>query len=325
MTILVTGATGLLGNNVVRVLRESGVDVRVLVRAASDPRPLRGVDVERQEGDIRDPVAVSRACRGVEAVVHAAALVHIGWTQLDIQRAINVEGTRNVVTAARAEGARLVHISTVDTLAAGGRRQVTDEETVERAGKVPCGYVVTKREAERLVREEIERGLDASIVHPGFVLGPWDWKPSSGRMLLAVARRFTPLAPRGGISVCDARDVAAGIVAVWRRGQPGRSYILAGHNLPFLDLWQQMARATCGRPPWFRAGPILRSIGGGWGDLTTRLTGRESDVNSASVAMSSLFHYYSSDRAVEEVGYSIRPLEQTLDDAWHWFMEHGFA
>ena len=324
MTTLVTGATGLVGNNVARMLLEQGQPVRVLVRAGCDSRPLEGLGVESVQGDVRDADSVQRAMSGVKCVVHAAAQIHIGWTGLESQRAVNVEGTRNVAAAALQAGARMVHVSSVDTLGIGSKVQSADEDT-PREGNTLCTYVVTKREAEATVLEYAKRGLDAVIVNPGFMLGPWDWKPSSGRMLLDVAKRFTPLAPSGGCSTCDVRDVAAGILAASERGQSGRQYILGGHNLSYLDLWKLFARFTNSGAPLGSIGPLVGFVAGRFGDLAGWLLRREGDVNSAALHMSSLFHYYNSSRAVSELGYSNRPLEETVSDAWRWFGEWGYV
>src|SRR5262245_56713808 len=108
MRTLVTGATGLLGNNIVRQLLAVGHKVRVLARPTADPRPLAGLEVETMAGDVRDALAAKRACQGINAVIHAAGHVHIGWRQADMHRAVNVEGTRNIAVATREAGARLV-------------------------------------------------------------------------------------------------------------------------------------------------------------------------------------------------------------------------
>ena len=324
MTFLVTGATGLVGNNVVRPLLERGQAVRVLVRRESDPRPLQGLDVERVWGDVRDAAAVRQACQGVSVVVHSAAIVHFGWTGLELQRAVNVQGTEHVAAAALEAGARMLHVSSIDALGVGSRDAPADEDS-PREGKIPCTYIVTKREAEAVVRGYIKRGLDAVIVNPGFMLGPWDWKPSSGRMLLEVATRFTPLAPTGGLTSCDVRDVVDGLLAACEKAPAGRQFILAGENLTYQQIWCLFAEVSGGRKPWFRAGPLMRFLGGYGGDLWGRITGREPDVNSAAVRMSSLFHYYSSARAVAELDYRTRPFRQSVADAWAWFVEHGYA
>ncbi len=324
MTILVTGGTGLVGNNVVRALLAKGQRVRLLLRDPSDPRPLSGLDVETTLGDICDAESLTAACRGVAAVVHAAAMVHIGWTRYEQQYAVNVTGAQNVAQAARAAGARLVHVSSVDALGIGTANAPADEES-PRGGKTPCGYVTTKIAAEEAIRTEISHGLDAVIVNPGFMLGPWDWKPSSGQMLLQVVKRFTPVAPRGGMSLCDVRDVAEGICAAIERGQSGRNYILGGHNMSYLEAWKLFARICGGHSPFGRAGVLGPALIGICGDLKTKLTGREGEVNSAAVKMSNLFHYYRSDRAAAELGYAIRPAEKTVADAWQWFREFGYV
>src|SRR5262245_18586397 len=245
MKYLVTGATGLLGNNIVRQLVAAGESVRVLARATSDPRPLDGLAVERVAGDVRDPAATALACRDVDVIVHSAGHVHLGWKQLDQHRAINVEGARNVAAAARAANVRLIHVSAINALGLGCLDEPANEESA-LPGIVECPYVVTKREAERVVMAEVDRGLDAVIVNPGCMFGPWDWKPSSGKMLLAVTK-FAPIYPLGAVSFCDARDVAAGVVAAAIRGTRGRQYILGGHNLSYLDAWRQMARLVGNR------------------------------------------------------------------------------
>ena len=322
MKYLVTGATGLLGNNVVRQLIEAGEDVRVLARAASDPRPFEGLRVERVEGDLRDPAAVAAACQGVEVVVHSAAHVHFGWTQAELHQAINVEGTRNIAAAARVAGARLVHVSTTNALGLGTLAQPADEENwLPGMPQVP--YVLTKRQAEQVVRDEISRGLWAVIVNPTTMFGPWDWKPSSGKMMLEVAR-FSTFAPTGSQNFCDARDVAAGVIAAATKGTTGRQYILGGHNLTYFDAWRRIAAQAGRRGPWLPIGPLFRVFGGAFCNLRTRITGLESPANSAAIASSRLSHCYRIDRAQQELGYSARPFDQTLSESWAWFQERGY-
>jgi len=323
MLVLVTGATGLVGNNVVRLLLDRGDQVRVLARMTSDPRPLADLNVEIIQGDLQQQDALKQAAEGVDLVIHAAAQISFGWTGIEQARAINVEGSRNVAKAAQANGAKMVHVSSVDTLSPGSWEQPADEETVGK--KIPCTYVVSKREAEAAIRQQIDQGLNAVIVNPGFMLGPWDWKPSSGRMLIEVAKRFTPLAPSGGLSVCDVRDVANGILAAAEKGTTGRNYILAGHNLTYFDAWNLFAKVAGGKGPAAKMGPLIRNLAGAAGDLWTKLTGREGDVNSAGIKMSSLVHYYSSARAEAELNYYCRPAEQSVEDAWKWFIEHGYV
>jgi dihydroflavonol-4-reductase len=324
MLTLVTGATGLVGNNVVRLLLERGEAVRVLQRETSDPRPMSGLDVEITRGDVRDASSVMRAAEGVDRIIHSAAYVHIGWSGLDLHQSINVEGTRNVVAAALERQSRLVHVSTVDALGLGTRKSPGHEETPpDEAMKFP--YVVTKRAAERAVLDGVAKSLDAVIVNPTYMLGPWDWKPSSGRMLLEVAKGTCYLAPRGGNDFCDVRDVAAGILAAAERGQCGRRYILGGESLSYLEAWRIFARVTGARGPFARGGPMAVIVAGMWGDMQHRLKGKEPDINSAATAMSGMHHHFTYARAAEELGYRPRSAKEAAEGAWAWFLENGYV
>jgi dihydroflavonol-4-reductase len=324
MRVLVTGATGLVGNNVARLLLQRGCTVRALVRDAVVPRSLADLPVELAQGELRDPRSIRRAMADVDQVIHAAAVVHIGWTGLDVQRAVNVEGTRAVAEAARAAGARLVHVSSVDALGIGSRAQPADEQTPP-VGHVDCPYVVTKREAEAVIQQQVALGLDAVIVNPAYMLGPWDWKPSSGRMLLAVARGQGLLPPPGGNDFCDVRDVAAGILQALDRGAAGRRYILGGEPLSYHQAWTMFAEVTGGRRPWRVAPRTLLELAGRAGDLWATLSRREGDLNSAAVEISRLEHHFSYARAAAELDYRPRPAREAAEAAWAWFVDHGYA
>lgn len=322
--VLVTGATGLVGNNVARQLVARGTPVRVLIRPGSDPRVLQDLELEVACGDVTDRASVAAAMRGVRAVVHAAGCVQLGWRHAALHEAINHQGTRHVALAARAEGARLLHVSTINALGMGTPRQAASEQWTA-APNIPCPYVLSKQAGEAAVQEQMAEGLDAVVVYPGLMFGPWDWKPSSGRMLLQVARSFTPMAPSGGISVSDARDVAAAILTALDTAPAGRTYVLAGHNLTYLKLWQHIADIAGGSRPLCRSGPLLRIALGRGGDFWGWLTGNEPDVNSAAIKLSDGYHYFDSSRAEQELGYRIRPVSESLRDAWQWFHEQGYV
>lgn len=324
MRLLITGSTGLLGNNLVRKAIEAGHQVKALVRDASRPKSLEGVDCELAHGDVTDADSIMRGAEGVDAVIHSAAQIHLGWKNLETSMHINRDGTKHVVEACKKFDCKLVHISTVNTLAIGDRDGTVDE-TGTHDGQVPCNYVQTKRAAEALVETAAEEGLSAVIIHPGFMLGPWDWKPSSGRMLLEVGRqRLLPMAPSGGCSVCDVREVAAGILVAAERTLVHRHYILAGENISYFDLWTKFARLFGKRGPWTVMKPPGRFLIGKVGDLWAGVTGNESEINSAALQMSSQFHCYSSQRATQEWGYRIPPADESIQTAYDWFREHGY-
>ncbi len=323
---LVTGATGLVGNNVVRQLLARDMGVRVLVRPTSQlgGGALAGLAVGRVAGSLADQESLERAIDGASCVIHSAAFVHCGWRNGSEMREVNVEGTRRIARAARRAGARLVHVSSVDAIGLRPDGMPADETTPP--GVMPeCPYVVTKREAEAAVLDEVDRGLDAVIVNPVYMLGPWDWKPSSGRMLLEVAAGKGLFAPPGGNDFVDVRDVAAGILQALDRGRTGRRYILGGHGLSYLDAWRVMARVTGRMQPLGLAPKPFVRMAGWFGDLAAVVRGREGDVNSAATTMSMLDHNFSCQRAIDELGYRFRPIEDSVQDAWDWFVVRGYA
>ena len=322
--VLVTGATGLVGNNVVRRLLARGEEVRVLVRQSSDPRPLEDLDVDRRLGDVRDAEAVQVAMSGCRAVVHSAAMVHIGWSGMEPMRAVNVEGTRHVCAAAAGAGVRMVHVSSVDALGVGSRAAPVDEST-PYSPRTPCPYAITKREAELIVQEHAAGGLEAVIVNPSFMLGPWDWKPSSGRMLLEVARKQPPVAPRAANDFTHILDVAEAIVTAIDRGRPGESYLLTGEHHTYLTAFGIMAEVCGVRRPRISVGPLFLYPAGWLGDLKAKLAGREGDINSAAIRLTSEPRFYSHEKATRELDYHPRGLREAARDAWQWFRENGYA
>ncbi len=335
MNVFITGITGLLGNNIARQLTERGDQVLALVRSEPKADVLDGIrvtlvrgDLDKRDLDKRD--VIDAAVASCDVVIHSAALIHLGWTRMAESMRANRDGTAIVADAALKHGKRMIHVGTVNTLALASMDLASkdyvpsNEETLitELNVQVPCAYVASKRASVEVVTERLTQGLDAVFVHPGFMLGPYDWKPSSGRMMLELGRGFKPVFPVGGCSVCDVRDVAAGVLAAMDRGQTGRHYVLAGENMAYKQLWAEMA-VRMGRPkPMLPIGPMIRILAGTLGDFAAKLTGNETDINSAGVQMSSQFHWHSSDRARAELGYSTRDVNQTLDDAAKWIKDH---
>jgi len=325
MKIFVTGGSGLLGNTILRRLAATPHESACLVRGEPDERVFGGLDAVVFSGDLDDRDCLDRAARWADVVIHSAGLIRLGWSQLDESMHVNRDGTRHVVEACLKHDCRLLHVGTVNTLAVGSRKEIVDETTPldHAGGQIPCSYVVSKRAGSDEVASGIARGLRAVLLHPGFMLGPWDWKPSSGRMMLEVGRRWKPIAPRGGCSVCDSRDVADAIIAaIDAEVENGRHYILAGHNQTYYQLWTEIGKRFGKSKPIMPAGPLQRAIGSIAGDAYRRLTGREPDTNSASVRMSSQYHWYDSTRAASELGYQNRAASETLDDAADWIREH---
>lgn len=311
--ILVTGANGFLGVNLVWTLREQGFAVRAFVR-----RPPRGPhwagleDVEFAIGDVRNPNQIERALDGVTGVVHAAALTRIVPQPRGDAYRVNVDGTRNVCAAAlRAGVRRLVFTSSAST--------IVPEGTEARGISIPSPYYSSKRWAEQVVRGFNALGLETITLCPGYLLGPRDGRPTTNELLLYAARWRWPILPPGGMNVLDVREAArAHVRALWL-GQPGERYVLAGPYQNYADLGRIVRRIhgsgkvlvlphwTCnaGSIPLAIASGIFTSVPNGltvpsfqYGFVNYRLSGSLSD---------------------RTFGLTHRPVEETVRDTLRWF------
>lgn len=324
MRIFVTGGTGLLGNTVLRRITESNHESLSLVRCPPDPGVFDGIETEYIQGDLLDHRIIDEAVAKSDAVIHAAGYIHIGWRKLNESMRVNYEGTRIVVDACLKHRRKLVHVATTNSMAIGTKNMPANETTPcdNGGGQIPCNYVVSKQAGMAHVQASVARGLETVIVCPGFMIGPWDWKPSSGRMMLEVGRSWRPVAPSGGCSVCDARDVAAAILqATEKTIESGRQFILGGENWTYRLLWKEMARRMGQRGPLMVAGPLACLIAGGIGDLRGRFA-EEPEFNSAGIGITRQYHWYDSSRAQRELGYRIRDIRTSLDDAAQWIRAH---
>ena len=324
MKILVTGATGFLGNNLARKMLEQGHEIVTTVRPTSDLRPLDGLGVEVVHANLTDAKAMAPVVEDVDLVVHSAAMIQIGHSKRESSIAFNVGSTQVLAEAARRRGIRMINVSTVDTFPASKDGTPVSEDA-HGEPKHDCSYVVSKRAASDAFMNEVEKGLDGITVCPGFMIGPNDWKPSSGEMLLLVAKTPLFFVAAGGCSVVDVRDVADGIIRAVEKGRAGEKYIFGGENISYKELWTRMAKAVGCSPPRKKIGNLLASVVGKSGDFISMFRKEELPVNSAALAMGQMLHWYSSEKAINELGYSIGDIDIAIEDSWKWFQLHEYA
>jgi len=336
--ILVTGATGLAGGNLVRALVRRGLRVRVLARPRSNLAALRDLAaVEAVTGDILDRGSLEVALRGVAEVYHCAARVRMWEPDPEAMRRVNVDGTRNVLELAERAGVRrVVHMSTVDAIGFAtpdgwGSRDRPSHEGVPYANdRFGIPYMTTKHEAQRVALSFAQAGrLEVVVVNPTFMLGPFDVRPSSGLLILQVARRRVKGYPPGTNNFVDVRDVAEGTVAAMEKGRSGELYILGNENLAYGEMFARIARVVGVPPPGLRLPRAAVLAGGAAGSLYGRLLGRfgaaPESVNRATARMGCEDHCFDASRAVRELGMPQTPLERAVEDAWRWFRENGYA
>ncbi len=323
---LVTGATGFVGSAVARALLARGHRVRVLARPHSNRRNLAGLAVEIAEGAMEDPRSLARAIAGCRYVYHVAADYRIWVPDPAPMFRANVDGTRDLLTAALEAGIeRVVHTSSVATLGLvpGGS---ADEETPSSIDHMIGPYKRSKFAAEEVVRELVrERGLPVVIVNPSTPVGPGDIKPTpTGRLIVEAARGQMPAFVDTGLNIVHVDDVAEGHLAAAEKGRIGERYILGGENMALAEILAEVARAVGRRPPWLRVPHnVLFPIAVG-AELAARVTGRDPFVTLDGVRMSRKKMYFSSKKASRELGYTPRPAREAIADAVGWFAANGY-
>lgn len=327
MSTFVTGGTGFLGVNLVRLLVERGKQVRLLVRPTSPRVGLDSKLIQFVEGDVTDPRSVAGAMRGCDEVYHLAAWVQIspwGWSQA---RRINVEGTRHLCQAALDHGVRrVVHTSSIASMGTGSIEHPANEETKWNLRHARSPYHQTKLEAEGVVQSFVQRGLDVVIVNPTYVVGPWDIKPSAGRALLHAAKGHVCVYPsRGGINYVDVRKAVAGMLLAMQKGRTGQRYILGGENLTFKDYLTRAARIAGVSPPRLALPYAVAYPFAAAGSFAGRVFPKLfRDVNQSILDSAFIEHFVSSEKARLELEYEVVPVDAAITDALDWFVEHGY-
>ena len=325
MKALVTGATGFVGAAVARALLGARWQVRVLARPGSDRRNLKSLDVEVSEGDLADSNSLERAAQGCDGLFHVAADYRLGARDPAELYRSNVEGTRNVLSAAHRAGVqRIVYTSSVATIGIPADGTPGDELSPNSLENMIGHYKRSKYLAEEVVREAARGGISVVIVSPSTPVGPGDVKPTpTGQLVLDAAAGRMPAYVDTGLNIVHVDDVAAGHLLAYERGRPGERYILGGQDMSLREILELIARLEGRNPPRVRLpyGVVLpiAYLAEGF----ARLTGRSGRITLEGVRMSRKKMFFSSAKAVRELGYRWRPPVQAFEDAIRWFRDNG--
>jgi dihydroflavonol-4-reductase len=323
---LVTGATGFVGSAVARALLADGQGVRVLARPGSDRRNLDDLSVEIVEGSLEDAPSLARAVEGCRYLFHVAADYRLWVPDPASMYRANVEGTRVLIRAALDAGLeRVVYTSSVATLGLVAEG-TADEATPSSLEDMIGPYKRSKFQAEEVVRDLVEsRGAPAVIVNPSTPVGPRDRKPTpTGRLILEAARGHMPGYVDTGLNIAHVEDVAVGHLAAAEKGRVGERYILGGEDMPLAQILAEVGRVVGRRPPRMRVPYSVAYPAAIGAELVARLTGREPFLTRDGVRMSRKKMYFSSAKAVRELGYAPRPARDAIADAVGWFRVNGY-
>jgi dihydroflavonol-4-reductase len=321
-TILVTGATGFLGYHVAKRLNERGIRPRVLERRDSKVEVLDRLDVVRSAGHLEDEAAVQSACNGVDTVLHLAFKVSVGGGPAEVEnmQRVNVLGTRALLRIASAAGVQRA-VVTGSALAIGVNRLPAplDESASWSEYGLQLPYAVMRREVELEAIALATPRFAVLTVCPSFTFGPDDPSGAPANTLLAkLMAGKVPAKLAVGFGCLDVRDFANGIVLAGERGRSGERYLLSGENITTDRLVEEVASITGVPPPRFTAPAFLvRTLVRGL-ELFSTLTGKPPAVTTDVLQIIGRYAWYDTSKARRELGWTPRPLRETLADTIGW-------
>jgi len=324
MTVVVTGAAGHIGSNLVRNLLGQGRAVRAIVY--KDTRALEGLTIDRFAADIRSYKSVRKALEGATTVFHLASHISIVGEESGLVEEVNLLGSENVTRSCLELGVeKLIHFSSIHALKQEDQNVVINEslEPVEKSSRV--AYNRTKAAGMEIVRKAVEKKLDAVIILPAAVIGPHDYKPSlMGRVLLDLYHHRLPVLVAGGFHWVDVRDIVIGSLAAEASGRSGEMYLLSGEYLTLSELANLVEVITGVKRPRIIAPMRLALIGAPFSLGWSRLTRNRVRFTPESLQALRCSSRLSCEKAFAELNYKPRPLHDTLTDTFKWFDSMGW-
>ena len=328
MLAFVTGATGFVGSHVARVLAEQGADLRLLVRAGSDPRNIASLKADRAVGDLRDPGSLEKAMAGCEVVFHVAADYRLWVRDPEQMYRANVYGTRSILDAARRNAVRrVVYTSSVATMGFSGNGHPADEESPVSLQAMIGPYKRSKFMAEQVAIEAGRGGMDVVVVNPTTPVGEQDIKPTpTGRIVVDFLKKKFPAYVDTGLNLVDVRECARGHLAALEKGKSGERYILGGQNLTLKQILDKLGAITGLPSPKVRV-PYVMALATGVVDevVTGRMLGREPRATIDAVRMGRKKMFVSSAKAERELDWLGGPVDDALRHAVEWFRRNGYV
>ena len=323
MRAFVTGGSGFVGANLVRLLLQQGYQVRVLVRPTSCLDNLKSLEVEIVEGNLND-LDLSQKIKGCRVLFHVAAHYSLWQKDKPALYLNNVLGTRNILTAAvRAGVERTVYTSSVAAIGVGENDQAVDETHQSPVKKLIGHYKKSKYWAEQEAVKAVKLGQDIVIVNPSTPIGAWDIKPTpTGDIIVRFLQRKMPFYLNTGLNLIDVKDVAWGHLLALEKGKTGDRYILGNCNLTLKALLEKLAAIT-NIPAPNKTIPYPIPYTAAWIDENIlTLLGKKPSVPLDGVRMARQKMYYDADKAKKELGLPQSPLEPALESAIDWFQNN---
>ncbi len=328
MTIraFVTGGTGFIGANLVRLLLKKGYEVRALVRPQSNLENLKNLEIEIVKGDLND-TNLTEKIRSCHVLFHVAAHYSLYQADKDKLYESNVLGTRSILKAAKqANVERIIYTSSVAAIGVGKAGEIVNETHQSPVNELVGHYKKSKYWAEQEAKKAIINGQDIVIVNPSTPIGPLDIKPTpTGDIILRFLRRQMPAYVNTGLNIIDVRDVAQGHLLALEKGKTGERYILGNKNLSLKALLEELSQLTGLKTPQ-QTLPLWLPLTVAWVEETLLSPlGKKASIPMDGVKMSKQPMYYDPSKAINELGLPSSPIKNALQDAINWFTNNGYV
>ena len=327
MEILVTGPDGVLGSNLVRELLSRNYTVSVLLEPGKDPLTLKGLPITKFHGNILDPEALDKAIANKSIVFHCAASTSVWPAKSEIVNRVNIDGTQNIVDAVlKHDVKRLIYVGTANSFTyTADKNNPGTEGTPYASWHYGLDYMDSKYKAQELILKNVaENGLPALVVNPTFMIGPYDSRPSSGALILALHKGKVPGYTSGGKNYVAVKDVAFAMANAIEKGRIGECYIVGNVNLTFKEAFDLIAKTIDAKPPKIKLPNTVVKLYGAATSTGARLFGFYPAVTKELATISCDRHYYSVEKARKELDLPQTPIETAVKECFEWFKENGY-
>lgn len=326
MKILVTGADGLLGSNLVRELLSRGHAIRAFVQPGRQQKTLEGLPIEKSAGNLLNPDEVIKAAEGCEAIIHCAASTAVWPIRSEIINKVNIDGTKNIIEAVYKNNIqRLIYVGTANSFGFGSKSQPGVEGNPYKSATYGLDYMDSKYKAMQVVLEEVKTNkLPAVIVNPTFMFGPYDSTPSSGAMIVALYKGKVPGYTKGGRNYLRAKDAAVAIANALTKGSVGECYILGNENLSYREIFTKISNTIGVKPPSLAIPSVFAKLYGRIGSIIGNVTGNAPAISYPLARISADEHYYNPAKARTELGLPQTPVETGIRESFEWLKENGY-
>ena len=325
--VLLTGADGFLGNNIVRELLNRGYEIRAFIEPSRQPKTLDGLpNLTFFCGDLLNPTDVKQAMEGCPYVIHAAANTTVVPARSEIIRRVNLDGTQHIIAAAiKHKIQRLVFIGTANTFGFGTKEEPGYEGLPYNGAQYGFDYMDSKYEAFlELMTAVKENQLPAVVVNPTFMLGPYDVKPSSGAMIVNLYQGKIPGYSSGGRNYIYVKDAACGVVNALEKGKIGESYILGNANLSYKEAFFLIADTIGAKRPSIYFPAILMKVFALLLTFVAKIQGKLPNITYKMTKVGSHGHYFTAAKAIQEIDLPQTPINIAIRESFEWLRDNGY-